>query len=159
MIRVSRSHHCTVIEKKFKRGKKIRKERYQIHAAFQIVDTCAAEFEAKTPYYYSCYGSQNEVSAERTKKKVLILGSGPIRIGHEIDLVIDTPTQGRDKSRDGFLIRRVSIETGVPCLTSLDTAKALLTSLESNIKEDLSLVDIAEIKSNIESFEKMLDRK
>ena len=50
-------------------------------------------------------------------------------LGHKIDLVIDTPTQGRDKSRDGFLIRRTAIETGVNCLTSLDTANALLTSL------------------------------
>lgn len=66
-------------------------------------------------------------------------------LGHEIDLVIDTPTQGRDKGRDGFLIRRVSIETGVTCLTSLDTANALLTSLESNVKQDLTLVDIAQI--------------
>ena len=64
---------------------------------------------------------------------------------HKIDIVIDTPTQGRDKSRDGFLIRRTSIETGVNCFTSLDTVDALLTSLESNAKENLTLVDIATI--------------
>ncbi len=64
---------------------------------------------------------------------------------HKIDIVIDTPTQGRDKSRDGFLIRRISIETGVNCFTSLDTVDALLTSLESNAKENLTLVDIAKI--------------
>ncbi len=64
---------------------------------------------------------------------------------HKIDLVIDTPTNGRDKSRDGFLIRRVSIETGVTCLTSLDTANALLTSLESVKDGALSLIDIATI--------------
>lgn len=62
---------------------------------------------------------------------------------HKIDIVIDTPTQGRDKSRDGFLIRRVSIETGVNCFTSLDTVEALLTSLESDAKENLTLVDVA----------------
>ena len=62
---------------------------------------------------------------------------------HKIDIVIDTPTQGRDKSRDGFLIRRTSIETGVNCFTSLDTVDALLTSLESDAKENLTLVDIA----------------
>lgn len=62
---------------------------------------------------------------------------------HKIDIVIDTPTQGRDKNRDGFLIRRTSIETGVNCFTSLDTVDALLTSLESDAKNDLSLVDIA----------------
>ena len=65
-------------------------------------------------------------------------------LGHEIDLVIDTPTQGRDKSRDGFLIRRTAIETGVNCLTSLDTARALVTSLEHiGEEEKLTLVDIA----------------
>ncbi|WP_026497715.1 carbamoyl-phosphate synthase large subunit [Butyrivibrio sp. WCD2001] len=67
-------------------------------------------------------------------------------LGHRIDLVIDTPTQGRDKSRDGFLIRRTAIETGVNVITALDTAKALVTSLEDTYKEDtLELVDIAKI--------------
>ena len=66
-------------------------------------------------------------------------------LGHKIDLVIDTPTQGRDKSRDGFLIRRTSIETGVNCLTSLDTAKALATSLENKNDNPLTLVNIAEL--------------
>ena len=67
-------------------------------------------------------------------------------LGHRIDLVIDTPTQGRDKSRDGFLIRRNAIETGVNVITALDTAKALVTSLEDAYKEDtLELVDIAKI--------------
>ncbi|HCL01303.1 MAG TPA: carbamoyl-phosphate synthase large subunit [Lachnoclostridium phytofermentans] len=66
-------------------------------------------------------------------------------LGHEIDLVVDTPTQGRDKSRDGFVIRRMSIETGVTCLTSLDTANALLTSLENVADGELSLIDIARI--------------
>ena len=67
-------------------------------------------------------------------------------LGHKIDLVIDTPTQGRDKSRDGFLIRRTAIETGVNCITAMDTARALVTSLENAEKqEDLTLVDIATI--------------
>lgn len=66
-------------------------------------------------------------------------------LGHKIDLVIDTPTQGRDKSRDGFLIRRTAIETGVNCLTSLDTARALITSLENTDSKNLTLVDIATI--------------
>jgi len=64
---------------------------------------------------------------------------------HKIDLVIDTPTQGRDKNRDGFMIRRISIETGVNCLTSLDTANALLTSLESDAKNNMTLIDIATV--------------
>ena len=63
-------------------------------------------------------------------------------LGHKIDLVINTPTQGRDKSRDGFLIRRTAIETGVNVITSLDTANALASSLEAGAKE-LTVVDIA----------------
>ena len=67
-------------------------------------------------------------------------------LGHKIDLVIDTPTQGRDKSRDGFLIRRTAIETGVNVITALDTARALVTSLENeSTEEGLELVDIAKI--------------
>lgn len=68
-------------------------------------------------------------------------------LGHKIDLVIDTPTQGHgDKNRDGFLIRRNAIETGVHCITAMDTANALATSLES-ATEEFTLVDIAKIKN------------
>ncbi len=67
-------------------------------------------------------------------------------LGHEIDLVIDTPTQGADRSRDGFVIRRNAIETGVTVLTSLDTAAALVTSMENKAKE-LTLIDIAKINN------------
>ncbi len=67
-------------------------------------------------------------------------------LGHKIDLVIDTPTQGRDKSRDGFLIRRNAIETGVYCITSLDTANALALSLET-ADGKLTPVDIATVKN------------
>ena len=56
-----------------------------IVAAYKIVDTCAAEFAAETPYYYSVYGSENEVEKTSAKKKVLVLGSGPIRIGQGIE--------------------------------------------------------------------------
>ena len=56
-----------------------------IVAAYKIVDTCAAEFAAETPYYYSVYGSENEVEETKDKKKVLVLGSGPIRIGQGIE--------------------------------------------------------------------------
>ncbi|MCR4616729.1 MAG: carbamoyl-phosphate synthase large subunit [Lachnospiraceae bacterium] len=81
----------------------------------------------------------NKISQESPTVMDLILG-------HKIDLVIDTPTQGRDKSRDGFLIRRNSIETGVYCITAMDTANALATSLENAMaQESLSLVDIASI--------------
>ncbi len=65
-------------------------------------------------------------------------------LGHEIDLVVDIPNQG-EHSHDGFLIRRTSIETGVTCLTSMDTANALLTALEDSGKGEMELVDIATI--------------
>ena len=66
-------------------------------------------------------------------------------LSHEIDLIIDTPSQGVERSKDGFIIRRHAVETGVTCLTSLDTADALLTSLETADTTKLSLVDISEI--------------
>ena len=56
-----------------------------IRAAFKMVDTCAAEFAAETPYYYSCFGSENEAGGTTSRKKVLVLGSGPIRIGQGIE--------------------------------------------------------------------------
>lgn len=65
-------------------------------------------------------------------------------LGHKIDLVIDTPTQGRDKGRDGFLIRRVAIETGVNCITAMDTARALVLSLET-AHQEMTMIDIAKI--------------
>ncbi len=67
-------------------------------------------------------------------------------LGHKIDLVIDTPTQGVEKAKDGFIIRRNAIETGVNVLTSLDTATALVTSLENTDKNKLTLIDIATIE-------------
>ena len=67
-------------------------------------------------------------------------------LGHRIDLVIDTPPQGADRSRDGFLIRRNAIETGVNVLTAMDTARALVTSLENTDIRKLTLVDIAKVE-------------
>ena len=66
-------------------------------------------------------------------------------LGHQIDLVIDTPSQGVEHSHDGFIIRRNAIETGVNVLTAIDTAKALVTSLENTDAKDLTLIDIAKI--------------
>ena len=56
-----------------------------IVAAYKMVDTCAAEFAASTPYYYCVFVSENEVEETRDRKKVLVLGSGPIRIGQGIE--------------------------------------------------------------------------
>lgn len=66
-------------------------------------------------------------------------------LGHEIDLVIDTPSPGVERAKDGFVIRRNAIETGVNVLTSLDTAAALVTSLENTDLNNLTLIDIATI--------------
>lgn len=65
----------------------IKKMRYNngIVAAYKMVDTCAAEFEAETPYYYSVFGSENEAAETNPQKKVLVLGSGPIRIGQGVE--------------------------------------------------------------------------
>lgn len=65
----------------------IKKMRYDngIVAAYKMVDTCAAEFEAETPYYYSVFGSKNEAAETNPQKKVLVLGSGPIRIGQGVE--------------------------------------------------------------------------
>ena len=79
----------------------------------------------------------NKISQESPTVMDLIMG-------HRIDLEIYTTTQGRDKSRDGFLIRRTAIETGVNCITALDTARALVTSLE-NKQEQFTLIDVASI--------------
>ena len=70
-----------------KTEEEIKEMRYAngIVAAYKMVDTCAAEFAASTPYYYSVFGSENEVVETRARKKVLVLGSGPIRIGQGIE--------------------------------------------------------------------------
>ncbi|MGI6008442.1 MAG: carbamoyl-phosphate synthase large subunit [Ruminococcus sp.] len=91
--------------------------------------------------------NENGVEAIRTNK---IEQPSPnlmdLILGHKIDLVIDTPSQGVDKAKDGFIIRRNAIETGVNVLTSLDTAAALVTSLENTDVKKLTLIDIATIE-------------
>ncbi|MFM1747848.1 MAG: carbamoyl phosphate synthase large subunit [Verrucomicrobiota bacterium] len=61
------------------------RKRRGIHTTYRLVDTCAAEFEAFTPYYYSSYGDENEVLPPKGKKKIMILGGGPNRIGQGIE--------------------------------------------------------------------------
>ena len=63
---------------------------YGIRASFKMVDTCAAEFEASTPYYYSCFDGENEVEEDHSVKKVMVLGSGPIRIGQGVEFDYST---------------------------------------------------------------------
>lgn len=64
--------------------KKLRREN-NIIANFKMVDTCSAEFEAQTPYYYSSYDEENEANIDTGKQKIMVLGSGPIRIGQGIE--------------------------------------------------------------------------
>lgn len=74
-------------EKAIEEIQKIRKDN-NIKAAFKIVDTCAAEFEAQTPYYYSTYGEECEIEITKkpsNKESIIVLGSGPIRIGQGIE--------------------------------------------------------------------------
>ena len=96
----------------------------------------ARRFEALGYRIYATRGTakvlkENGIKAIRTNK---LEQPAPnlmdLILGHKIDLVIDTPTQGRDKTRDGFLIRRTAIETGIYCITAMDTANALVTSME-----------------------------
>ena len=71
---------------KYAKDIKALREQYGIHPVFKMVDTCAAEFDAETPYYYSTYDKENEaIDANSEKRKVLVLGSGPIRIGQGIE--------------------------------------------------------------------------
>ena len=95
-----------------------------------------------TAKYLNSHGVEalwvNKITQESPNVMDLILG-------HKIDLVIDTPTQGNgDKSRDGFLIRRNAIETGVYCITAMDTAHALARSLET-AGRTLTPIDISAI--------------
>lgn len=111
----------------------------------------AKRFEALGYRIYATRGTAETlkaagVKAIRTNK---IEQSSPnlldLILGHKIDLVIDTPSQGVEHSKDGFLIRRNAIETGVNVLTAMDTARALVTSLENTDLNKLTLIDIAQI--------------
>ncbi|MDO4619898.1 MAG: carbamoyl-phosphate synthase large subunit [Lachnospiraceae bacterium] len=111
----------------------------------------AARFEAIGYRIYATRGTarclnEHGVHAVRTNK---IEQPHPnlldLILGHKIDLIIDLPPQGIEHQHDGFLIRRNAIETGVTVLTAIDTAEALITSLENPNLKDLSLVNIAEI--------------
>ena len=111
----------------------------------------ARRFEALGYQIYATRGTakcytEHGVHAIRTNK---IEQESPnlmdLILGHKIDLVIDIPSQGVDHAKDGFVIRRNAIETGVNVLTAIDTAKALVTSLENTDLNQLELIDIATI--------------
>ena len=113
----------------------------------------ARRFEAIGYRIFSTRGTARALQEHGVHARMInkIEGESPnlmdLILGHEIDLVIDTPSQGVEHAKDGFLIRRNAIETGVNVLTALDTAKALITSLENNNINKLSLIDIATVAS------------
>ncbi len=115
----------------------------------EIIDI-ARRFEAIGYEIYATRGTARILNENNIKANVVnkLEAESPnlldLILGHQIDLVIDTPSQGAQKSKDGFIIRRNAIETGVNVLTSLDTAEALITSLE-NRDGELTLVDIATV--------------
>ena len=111
----------------------------------------ARRFEALGYKIYATRGTanyyrENGVHAIRTNK---IEQPSPnlmdLILGHKIDLVIDIPSNGVEHSRDGFLIRRNAIETGVNVITAIDTAKALVSSLENTDLKSMELINIATI--------------
>ena len=81
--------------------KKLRHDN-DIRAVYKMVDTCAAEFAAETPYYYSCFGGFNEAEQTSGRKKVLVLGSGPIRIGQGIEFDFCSVHSTWAFSREGY---------------------------------------------------------
>ena len=104
----------------------------------------AKRFEAQGYRIFATRGTasvltENGIKVTRTNNLMDLI------LGHKIDVVIDTPPQGVEHQKDGFVIRRNAIETGVNVLTSLDTAEALVTSLENTDLNHLTLVDIATI--------------
>jgi len=87
-------------------GVRALRQRLGIHPVFKTVDTCAAEFEAKTPYHYSSYeldpAAETEVAPQAEKPKVLILGSGPNRIGQGIEFDYSCVHAATTLSQAGF---------------------------------------------------------
>ena len=81
---------------------KVLRHNFNIRAVYKMVDTCAGEFESQTPYYYSCYDGVNEVVSNKDRKKVLVLGSGPIRIGQGIEFDFCSVHCTWEFSRQGY---------------------------------------------------------
>ena len=120
----------------------VKKQRYEndIRAAYKMVDTCAAEFAAETPYYYSCFGSFNEAEKTEGRKKVLVLGSGPIRIGQGIEFDFCSVHSTWAFSREGY---ETIIVNNNPETVSTDFDIADKLYFEPLTPEDVeSIVDI-----------------
>lgn len=130
----------------------IKKQRYDngIRAAYKMVDTCAAEFAAETPYYYSCFGSFNEAEKTEGRKKVLVLGSGPIRIGQGIEFDFCSVHSTWAFSKEGY---ETIIINNNPETVSTDFDIADKLYFEPLTPEDVeSIVDIEEPDGAVVQF-------
>jgi carbamoyl-phosphate synthase large subunit len=116
----------------------VRKDRHamKIRPVYKTVDTCAAEFEAKTPYHYSSYDQESEV-AKSDKKKVIILGSGPNRIGQGIEFDYSCVHAAQTLKKAGFETIMVNCNPETVS-TDYDTSDRLYF-------EPLTLEDVLEI--------------
>ena len=102
-----------------------------------------SDFQRFRHGFHTCISDISKIQCQKLEQPAPNLMD--LILGHKIDVVIDTPPQGVEHQKDGFVIRRNAIETGVNVLTSLDTAEALATSLENTDLNNLSLIDIATI--------------
>ena len=122
-------------------GVRVLRQRLGIHPVFKTVDTCAAEFEAKTPYHYSSYeldpAAETEVAPQADKPKVLILGSGPNRIGQGIEFDYSCVHAATTLSQAGFETVMVNCNPETVS-TDYDTADRLYF-------EPLTFEDVLEI--------------
>src|SRR5271166_2687988 len=107
-----------------------------IRTTFRLVDTCAAEFEAFTPYYYSSYGDENEVMPS-SKRKIMILGGGPNRIGQGIEFDYCCV-------HASFALREIGFET-VMINSNPETVSTDYDTSDRLYFEPLTLEDVLEV--------------
>ena len=112
------------------------REKAGIHTVYRLVDTCAAEFEAYTPYYYSTYGAENEIK-KSTKPKIMILGGGPNRIGQGIEFDYCCV-------HASFALREIGFET-VMVNSNPETVSTDYDTSDRLYFEPLTLEDVLEI--------------
>ncbi|GFG69260.1 carbamoyl-phosphate synthase large subunit [Mycolicibacter senuensis] len=131
-------------------GVRLLRSRLGIHPVFKTVDTCAAEFESKTPYHYSTFeldpAAETEVAVQDTKPKVLILGSGPNRIGQGIEFDYSCVHAAITLSQAGFETVMVNCNPETVS-TDYDTADRLY--FEPLTFEDVLEVYYAEQQSGL----------
>ena len=102
-----------------------------IVASYKMVDTCAAEFAATTPYYYSVYGSENEAVETKDKKKVLVLGSGPIRIGQGIEIDFCSVHCTWAFKKEGYETIIINNKAASPKIQGLTNSSAISQAMSS----------------------------